>query len=200
MANNMIEAKDKEITRLLDDNSNLQRSLREKPQQVENDRVRDSASIQQDSSVSLVAAAEQQILSLARQQAQREEELAQCRRHIQALQEEIDELERENRLHSQQETMLKSELRHMDRIQKRESVDMTYLKNVILKLLETGEVGVLLPVIATLLQFSPEEVRKCQETYNSVPDVPLGGAASVVDAAASAPRSLLSRFTFSNGK
>jgi len=37
-----------------------------------------------------------------------------------------------------QEVMLKSELRNMDRVQKRDGVDMTYLKNVILKLLETG--------------------------------------------------------------
>lgn len=34
--------------------------------------------------------------------------------------------------------MLKAELRNMDRAKKREGVDMTYLKNVILKLLETG--------------------------------------------------------------
>lgn len=34
--------------------------------------------------------------------------------------------------------MLKDELRDMERKQKREGVDMTYLKNVILKLLETG--------------------------------------------------------------
>lgn len=35
--------------------------------------------------------------------------------------------------------MLKTELREMERKQKREGVDMTYLKNVILKLLETGK-------------------------------------------------------------
>ena len=34
--------------------------------------------------------------------------------------------------------MLKEELRNVERSQKREGVDMTYLKNVILKLLETG--------------------------------------------------------------
>lgn len=34
--------------------------------------------------------------------------------------------------------MLKEELRNMERSQKREGVDMTYLKNVIVKLLETG--------------------------------------------------------------
>ncbi|XP_021811533.1 protein GRIP-like isoform X3 [Prunus avium] len=91
----------------------------------------------QDASSISNSAAEQQILILARQKAQREEELAQSQRHILALQEEIEELERENRLHSQQESMLKAELRNMERMQKREGVDMTYLKNVILKLLET---------------------------------------------------------------
>lgn len=34
--------------------------------------------------------------------------------------------------------MLKEEVRNMERMQKRGGVDMTYLKNVILKLLETG--------------------------------------------------------------
>ncbi|XP_044967001.1 protein GRIP-like [Hordeum vulgare subsp. vulgare] len=82
--------------------------------------------------------AEQQILLLARQQAQREEELGQSERHILALQQEIEDLERENRLHDQQEAMSKAELRNMERSQKREGIDMTYLKNVILKLLETG--------------------------------------------------------------
>ncbi|KAL6521464.1 hypothetical protein OROGR_018033 [Orobanche gracilis] len=53
--------------------------------------------------------------------------------------------------------MLKEELRNMERTQKREGVDLTYLKNVILKLLETGEVERLLPVVAMLLQFSPDE-------------------------------------------
>ncbi|XP_021811532.1 protein GRIP-like isoform X2 [Prunus avium] len=104
----------------------------------------------QDASSISNSAAEQQILILARQKAQREEELAQSQRHILALQEEIEELERENRLHSQQESMLKAELRNMERMQKREGVDMTYLKNVILKLLETGEVEALLPVVAML--------------------------------------------------
>lgn len=35
--------------------------------------------------------------------------------------------------------MLKIELRSMERSQKREGVDMTYLKNVVFKLLETGK-------------------------------------------------------------
>ncbi|KAG7968914.1 hypothetical protein I3843_07G003900 [Carya illinoinensis] len=121
------------------------------------------------------------------------EELAQSQRHILALQEEIEELERENRLHSQQEAILKAELRNMERMQKREGVDMTYLKNVILKLLETGEVEALLPVIGMLLQFSPEEIQKCQQAYRNSTDVPPNPA---TDASGSAG-SLFSRFSFS---
>ncbi|MQM15304.1 hypothetical protein Taro_048248 [Colocasia esculenta] len=148
IADRMMEEKEKEITKLKEENKNLCRSLEQKPH--------DSQSLS-------IAAAEQQILLLAKQQAQREEELAQSQRHILALQEEIEELERENRLHSQLEAMLKEEVRNMERKQKREGVDMTYLKNVILKLLETGEVEALLPVIGMLLQFSPEENRKTRD-------------------------------------
>ncbi|KAK1303419.1 Protein GRIP [Acorus calamus] len=146
---------------------------------------------------------------LARQQAQREEELAQTQRHILALQEEIEELERENRLHNQQvgacmlllgalEAMLKAELRNMERMQKRENVDMTYLKNVILKLLETGEVEALLPVVGMLLQFSPDEIKKCQQTYRASA-VPSSPVSTSVEASPSAPSSgsLFSRFLYS---
>nr|CAD1844717.1 unnamed protein product [Ananas comosus var. bracteatus] len=164
IADRMIEEKEREIAKLKEDNKILHHSLDSRPF-VDHGGTENSASLKQDAQLSSIAAAEQQILLLARQQAQREEELAQSQRHILALQEEIEELERENRLHSQQEAMLKAELRNMDRSQKREGIDMTYLKNVILKLLETGEVGALLPVVATLLQFSPEELKKCQQAH-----------------------------------
>ncbi|CAK9164929.1 unnamed protein product [Ilex paraguariensis] len=192
LADKMIEEKDKEISRLLDDYKNLRQSLESRPQAYYSDDYR-PAFQKQDASNSSASAADQQILILARQQAQREEELAQSQRHILALQEEIEELERENRLHSQQEAMLKEEFRNMERMQKREGVDMTYLKNVVLKLLETGEVGALLPVIAMLLQFSPEEVQKCQQAYRSSTDVP----ASPASDASGSGLSLFSRFSFS---
>ncbi|KAJ1403869.1 GRIP domain [Sesbania bispinosa] len=163
LADRMIEDKDNEISRLLDENKNLRQSLQSRPP------------------------------ILARQQAQREEELSQSQRHILALQEEIEELERENRLHSQQEAMLKAELRDMERAKKREGVDMTYLKNVILKLLETGEVEVLLPVVGMLLQFSPEEMQKCQQAYHNSTDVPPSPASE----ASGSGLSLFSRFSFS---
>lgn len=192
LADRMIEEKDNEISRLFDDNKNLQRSLESRPL-AENNDYYTAASQKQEIPNSASSAADQQILLLARQQAQREEELAQSQRHILALQEEIDELERENRLHSQQEAILKEELRNMERMQKREGVDMTYLKNVILKLLETGEVEALLPVVAMLLQFSPEEMQKCQQAYRAATDVP----PTPPNDTSGSPLSLLSRFSFS---
>lgn len=191
LADRMIEEKENEISRLLDDNKNLQRSLESRPRADQNDNY-DTGLQKQDASGLSTSIAEQQILLLARQQAQREEELAQSQRHILALQEEIEELERENHLHSQQEAMLKEELRNMDRTQKREGVDLTYLKNVILKLLETGEVEALLPVIGMLLQFSPEEIQKCQQAYRTSAEAlpsPSGDASG-------SGRSLFSRFSF----
>ncbi|XP_022971426.1 protein GRIP isoform X2 [Cucurbita maxima] len=190
LADRMIEEKDAEISRLLDDNKNLRQSLESKSPA---DKIDNTAATQQQGSSNLSASiAEQQILVLARQQAQREEQLTQSQRHILALQEEIEELERENRLHSQQQAMLKAEFRDMERSQRREGVDMIYLKNVILKLLETGEVEALLPVVAMLLQFSPEETQKCQQAYrSSSADVPPSP-----DSSGSA-LSLFSRFAFS---
>ncbi|CAK8540085.1 unnamed protein product [Lathyrus sativus] len=192
LADRMIEDKDNEISRLLDENKNLRESLQSRPRASQNDHY-NPALHQLDSSNLSPSDAEHQILILARQQAQREEELAQSQRHILALQEEIEELEHENRLHSQQEAMLKSELRSMERAKKREGVDMTYLKNIILKLLETGEVEVLLPVIGMLLQFSPEEMQKCQQTYQNSTDVPPSPASET----SGSGLSLFSRFSFS---
>lgn len=192
LADKMIEEKDNEISRLLDDNENLRHKLQS---EFLADRNGNSNTVydKQDPLNSTTSAADQQILVLARQQAQREEELAQSQRHILALQEEIEELERENRLHSQQEAKLKEELRNMDRSQKREGVDLTYLKNVILKLLETGEVEALLPVVAMLLQFSPEEMRKCQQAYRSS----IEAQASPSKDTSGSRSSLFSRFSFS---
>lgn len=192
VADRALEEKETEVAKLLEDNKYLRHFLESKPS-VDCIDIHNPVLERQDSHVASVAAAEQQILLLARQQAQREEELAQSQRHILALQEEIEELERENRLHSQQEAMLKAELRNMERSQKREGVDMTYLKNVILKLLETGEVEALLPVVGTLLQFSPEEIKKCQQAYHSSNDV---SSLAFVETA-STPQSLFSRFSFS---
>ncbi|KAL6871505.1 hypothetical protein ACP4OV_014334 [Aristida adscensionis] len=190
IADRMIEDKEREIARLQKKNRDLHHSSETKATVMNNDYQTKGPVKQDTSSVEL---AEQQILLLARQQAQREEELAQSQRHILALQQEIEELERENRLHDQQEAMLKTELRNMERSQKREGIDMTYLKNVILKLLETGEVGALLPVVATLLQFSPEELQKCQ--HGVLSNVAPAQPAAASDGAPT-PNSFFARFSF----
>ncbi|EOX90691.1 Golgi-localized GRIP domain-containing protein isoform 5, partial [Theobroma cacao] len=85
LADRMIEEKDKEISRLLDDNKNLQRSLESRPL-ADHAGNYNTATQKQDAPNLSTSAAEQQILLLARQQAQREEELAQSQRHILALQ------------------------------------------------------------------------------------------------------------------
>lgn len=39
---------------------------------------------------------------------------------------------------------------------------MNYLKNVILKLFETGQKEALLPVVGMIMQFSPAEMQRCK--------------------------------------
>ncbi|XP_051215995.1 protein GRIP isoform X2 [Lolium perenne] len=190
ISDRMIEEKEREIAKLLKENKDLHHSLEAKAA-VSNGENQSPGHVKQD--VLSIELAEQQILLLARQQAQREEELGQSQRHILALQQEIEELERENRLHDQQQAMLKTELRNMERSQKREGIDMTYLKNVILKLLETGEVGALLPVVATLLQFSPDELNKCQ---HGVLSTVASSPATALSDGGSTPNSFFGRFTF----
>ncbi|KAM0891377.1 hypothetical protein ACQ4PT_026449 [Festuca glaucescens] len=205
ISDRMIEEKEREIAKLLKENKDLHHSLEAKAAdgfefadeiielmlQVSNGENQSPGHVKQD--ILSIELAEQQILLLARQQAQREEELGQSQRHIVALQQELEELERENCLHDQQEAMLKTELRNMERSQKREGIDMTYLKNVILKLLETGEVGALLPVVATLLQFSPDELNKCQ---HGVLSTVASSPATALSDGGSTPNSFFGRFTF----
>lgn len=42
------------------------------------------------------------------------------------------------------------------------AVDMEYFKNVMLKLFETGQEESLLPVVATVMHFSPTEMDRCK--------------------------------------
>ncbi|CAI0461970.1 unnamed protein product [Linum tenue] len=170
LADRMIEDKDKEISKLIGDNKKLRQSL-DSSTSADQKESSLTAFHNQDAGNLSTSVAEHQILLLARQQAQREEELAQSQRHILALQEEIEELERENRLHSQQ-----------------------VVKVIIIIDYRQSEVEALLPVVAMLLQFSPEEVQKCQQAYRASQDSPSPTPAN--DASGSG-LSLLSRFSFS---
>lgn len=42
------------------------------------------------------------------------------------------------------------------------AVDVEYLKNTLVQLFTTGEAEALLPVLSTLLAFSPDELRRCR--------------------------------------
>ncbi|XP_044965952.1 protein GRIP isoform X3 [Hordeum vulgare subsp. vulgare] len=191
ISDRMIEEKEQEIAKLLNENKDLHHSLEAKAA-VSNSDNQSPGYVKQDAlSIEL---AEQQILLLARQQAQREEELGQSQRHILALQVSFSLADIfGSSVLSFLEAMLKAELRNMERSQKREGIDMTYLKNVILKLLETGEVGALLPVVAMLLQFSPDELNKCQHgVLSNVASPP----ATALSDGGSTPNSFFGRFTF----
>jgi hypothetical protein len=56
-------------------------------------------------------------------------------------------------------------------------IDIQYLKNVILKLYETGESAALLPVVGMMLRFSPAELKRCQEALARGPEPPADAAA-----------------------
>ena len=48
----------------------------------------------------------------------------------------------------------------------RAAAEVHYLKNVLLKLYETGEARPLLPVLARVLRFSPADVEKCERALD----------------------------------
>lgn len=135
---------------------------------------------------------EQQLVALAARQAQRDDELATARQRVAELEQELMDMEGEMRLREEMESTLKETLREIEREQRRQSkggsaVDMEYLKNTLMKLFCTGEAEALLPVVATILSFSPQEVRQCRDGIEAVKlgEVPLPGAAAAVDSTAS---------------
>ena len=76
-------------------------------------------------------------------------------------------MEETENLHREQERVLKGEIRELERAKKREGVNVDYVKAVVLNFLtSTEQQQSLLPVLANLLQFSPEELTKVKEKYN----------------------------------
>ena len=99
-------------------------------------------------------------------------DLAAANRKASAAEQEVDDLEKEVSLRNAQEVALKETVRELERELERvklsaKGVDMEYFKNILLKLFETGEEESLLPVIATMLQFSPAERQRCQNAMES---------------------------------
>ncbi|KAK9864008.1 hypothetical protein WJX84_007296 [Apatococcus fuscideae] len=112
---------------------------------------------------------ESALLKLAGKQAAREEELGRMRDRTRLLEAEVADLQQEVDLRQQQEVALKEAMRDYERekaraaLASKHSKDLEYLKNILLKLFETGEAAALLPVVAMMLHFSPQELKQCQE-------------------------------------
>ncbi|KAI6671176.1 hypothetical protein NL676_006061 [Syzygium grande] len=126
LADRMIEEKDNEISRLLDDNENLQRSLDSRPLQkifrAEQNAYYTAASQKQEIPNSASSAAEQQNSAFGKATSSKRGRVSSVSEAYfgtssmtlplcSKKKEEIEELERKNRLHSQQEARLKEELR-----------------------------------------------------------------------------------------
>ena len=110
------------------------------------------------------------IIEAAKLQASRDAFLQEYIQRIAELEGEALEFQKEISMREQLESVLKEELRKKEREETRSNLkgkdtDMEYLKNIILKLLETGEYEVLLPVVSTLLALSPEEVDRVKTAY-----------------------------------
>jgi chromosome segregation ATPase len=103
------------------------------------------------------------LLHTANLQSMKEVEVQSLRQRVALLEHENGELERTAQLHEAQERALKEQIRELDRSKTRETVNVDYLKNVVVKYMETEEHDRLVPVIATLLHLTPEEIARIND-------------------------------------
>jgi len=98
------------------------------------------------------------------------EELRLAHMQISHLTEIIKEQKREEELKTKQTGFLKNEIRELERSKARESVNLDYLKNILVKYFEASDIKskqALLTVISTILHFSPEELLKINQAQSS---------------------------------
>ncbi|KAJ3417302.1 hypothetical protein HDV05_005758 [Chytridiales sp. JEL 0842] len=76
----------------------------------------------------------------------------------------LAEAEEQIRKLTHQEKLLKEEIRKYERIDKMQNLNMEYLKNIVFSFLETAAKEPLVPVIAKLLELSPDEVKRLRNT------------------------------------
>ena len=90
--------------------------------------------------------------------------------HVDALRAEIEDNQRTHELRDKATAVLKEEIESLRRMRSRSSVDLTYLKEVLVKAFASGELSGphMIPVLARLLEWSPEEVAKAQKQDRSV--------------------------------
>jgi FtsZ-binding cell division protein ZapB len=84
------------------------------------------------------------------------------KKQVQNLMDLLNESERNVRELTKKESNLKEELDKMNRDEKRTTVNMEYLKNVVLRFLESNEKEKLVPVITNLLQLDSKEIERLQ--------------------------------------
>ncbi|GJJ77895.1 hypothetical protein EMPS_10254 [Entomortierella parvispora] len=96
---------------------------------------------------------------------------------LQHLSELLNESEANHQRLLDQEKVLKEEIRSLDRAERRQNLSVDYLKNIVLKYLETSDREQLLPVLTTVLQLSPAEVASLRKKtiQNSTSSLVLGG-------------------------
>jgi len=98
------------------------------------------------------------------------EELRLAHMQISHLTEIIKDQKREEELKTKQTGFLKNEIRELERSKARESVNLDYLKNILVKYFEASDMKskqALLTVISTILHFSPEELLKINQAQSS---------------------------------
>ncbi|XP_065835347.1 GRIP and coiled-coil domain-containing protein 1-like [Oscarella lobularis] len=115
----------------------------------------------------LTSQAEMSLLHYAEQQSKREAGMCAMRRERLELEQGLrDASEREDK-YVEQLALLKEEIRKLERDRSRETANMEYLKNVIYKLLlsdpATPIYTQLVNALATILHFSPEEIKRLKK-------------------------------------
>ena len=93
--------------------------------------------------------------------------LSKARQQINHLEEQLTEALKMQKLLIEQNNLLKEEVREGSREKKREGVDLLYLKNIVIKYIETHDSKSMIPILSTLLQFSNEEVKHLEKINES---------------------------------
>ncbi|XP_048585106.1 GRIP and coiled-coil domain-containing protein 1 isoform X2 [Nematostella vectensis] len=108
------------------------------------------------------------LIHYAQQQARRDAENSALRREKNDLEDDLRDCTlREAKTRDQCET-LKEEIRKLERDRSRETANLEYLKNIILRFMMTTSYSVkeqMITAIATILQFSPKEVARVKKTH-----------------------------------
>ncbi|GAM23037.1 hypothetical protein SAMD00019534_062120 [Acytostelium subglobosum LB1] len=102
----------------------------------------------------------------ARSQASRDEELRKANAQASLLKQLLAESEKMEQKHFEQEKLLKEEIRKLERSSSREGSNLEYVKNILVKFLEKEDES-LIPVLSTLMQFTPEELNKVMDARKS---------------------------------